>query len=87
MNKNNKPSTEECLDDNFPLSTRNYKLIIIGFIIIIFGFILMLGGGSTNEHEFSKDIYSFRHITLAPIVVLAGFIFEIYAIMTKTKEK
>ncbi|MCH4895478.1 DUF3098 domain-containing protein [Marinilabiliaceae bacterium JC040] len=87
MNKNNKPKTEESLDNNFPLTIKNYKLIVIGFAIIILGFLLMLGGGSANEHEFSKDVYSFRRITLAPIVVLIGFIFEIYAIMAKTKEK
>ena len=39
-----------------------------------------------SPDEFSDDIFSFRRITLAPIVVLAGFIFEIWAIMKKPKE-
>jgi hypothetical protein len=43
----------------------------------------MLGGKSDNPDEFSENIFSFRRITLAPIVVLAGFIFEIWAIMKK----
>jgi len=47
----------------------------------------MLGGRSDSPDKFSEDIFSFRRITLAPIVVLAGFIFEIWAIMKKPKEE
>ncbi|HAM11322.1 MAG: hypothetical protein A2X05_17135 [Bacteroidetes bacterium GWE2_41_25] len=72
---------------NFALGTENYKLLAIGFAIIVVGFILMLGGKSDNPNVFSEDIFSFRRITLAPLVVLAGFIFEIWAIMKKPKEK
>lgn len=68
---------------NFALTVENYKLLAIGFIVIIIGFVLMSGGGSVEEYRFSEDIYSFRRTTLAPILVLAGFIFEIYAIMKK----
>jgi len=72
---------------NFALERENYKLLAVGFVIIIIGFLLMLGGRSENPAEFSEDIFSFRRITLAPIVVLAGFAFEIWAIMKKPKEK
>ncbi len=71
---------------NFALGRGNYKLLAIGFVIIIIGFLLMLGGKSDNPAEFSDEIFSFRRITLAPIVVLAGFVFEIWAIMKKPKE-
>jgi len=71
----------------FALGKENYKLIIIGFVIIIFGFLLMIGGKSEDPNLFNADeIFSFRRITLAPMVVLAGFIFEIWAIMKKPKE-
>jgi hypothetical protein len=70
---------------NFALGRENYKLLAIGFGIIVVGFILMLGGKSDDPKVFSEDIFSFRRITLAPIVVLAGFIFEIWAIMKKPK--
>jgi fumarate reductase subunit D len=70
---------------NFALGPENYKLIAIGFAIIVIGFLLMLGGKTKDPNEFSKDIFSFRRITLAPVVVLAGFIFEIWAIMKKPK--
>jgi membrane-bound ClpP family serine protease len=72
---------------DFALGPENYKLLAIGFAIIVAGFILMLGGKSDDPNVFSEDIFSFRRITLAPIVVLAGFIFEIWAIMKKPKEK
>ena len=70
---------------NFALGSENYKLLAIGFIIIVMGFLLMLGGKSESPDTFSDNIFSFRRITLAPIVVLAGFIFEIWAIMKKPK--
>jgi len=72
---------------NFPLGPENYKLLAIGFGIIVLGFLLMLGGKSDDPNKFSEEIFSFRRITLAPVVVLAGFIFEIWAIMKKPKEK
>lgn len=71
---------------NFALGAENYKLLAIGFVIIVLGFLLMLGGRSDDPKVFSSDIFSFRRITLAPLVVLAGFIFEIWAIMKKPKE-
>lgn len=70
---------------NFALGRENYKLLGIGFVIIVIGFLLMLGGKSKDPNEFSDKIFSFRRITLAPLLVLAGFIFEIWAIMKKPK--
>ena len=77
----NKGENKEKL--NFAIGRENFRLLLIGFAIIILGFLLMLGGRSDDPNKFSKDIFSFRRITLAPIVVLAGFIFEIWAIMKK----
>jgi hypothetical protein len=72
--------------ESFALGKENYKLLVIGFGIIILGFILMIGGKSEDPNVFNEEqIFSFRRITLAPMVVLAGFIFEIWAIMKKPK--
>jgi len=71
----------------FAITRINYLMIIAGFVIIIIGFMLMAGGKASNPSEFSEEIFSFRRITLAPIVVLAGFIFEIFAIMYRPKNK
>jgi hypothetical protein len=65
----------------------NYMYMIGGIALIFIGFLLMSGGKSANPHEFHYDeIYSFRRITLAPIVILLGFGVEVYAIMKKPKQ-
>jgi membrane-bound ClpP family serine protease len=81
----NKKRTDK---ESFALAKENYVLLIIGFVIIVLGFILMIGGKSDDPTVFNEEeIFSFRRITLAPIVVLAGFIFEIWAIMKKPRSK
>ena len=62
---------------------RNYKFMILGLIFIAVGFILMSGGGSDDPNIFNEEIYNFRRIRLAPILVVTGFIIEVYAILTK----
>ena len=59
----------------------NYLLLIIGVGVIILGFILMVGKGSDDPNVFDKNIFSFRTTTLAPIIVLIGFIIDGIAIM------
>lgn len=71
---------------DFALEKENYILLAIGFAIILIGFLLMVGGKSTDPNVFNQDeVFSFRRITLAPMVVLFGFLFEIYAILKKPK--
>jgi hypothetical protein len=53
---------------------KNYQLLLISIAIVIFGFILMIG---------DTDIYDFRKTLLAPMVVLFGFAFGIYAVLKK----
>jgi diaminopimelate decarboxylase len=65
----------------------NYQLLAIAFGIVVVGFLLMMGGGSDDPDVFNEAIYSFRRITLAPMVVLFGFLFGIYAIMKKPSSK
>lgn len=87
MSNKNKPEAKKV---EFALGRENYILLIIGFAIIIFGFLLMIGGKADSPNEFNEAVFSFRRITLAPIIVLFGFVFEIYAIMKKpadTEEK
>ena len=64
---------------------RNYRFMILGLFFIAMGFILMSGGGSDDPNIFNEEIYSFRRIRLAPILVVTGFIIEIYAILTKSE--
>lgn len=86
LTKSNSNDTKSDKKAGFPLPVGNYKMILIGFGIVLLGFILMMGGGSENPDEFSYAIFSFRRITLAPIIVLIGFAFVIWAIMREPKQ-
>lgn len=70
---------------NFPVGKKNLVLMAISFVIIIVGFVLMLGPNS--DQAFNPDIFSFRRITIGPMVSLFGFVFMIFAIMYKFKDK
>ena len=72
---------------DFAFKNKNYILLIIGLAFIASGFILMLGGGSEDPTKFSEDIFDFQRLTLAPILLATGFVFEIFAVMYKSKEK
>lgn len=67
----------------------NYTFMLIGIAFIVVGFMLMVGGGLELNENFVQPIfngdekYSFRRITLAPIIIFIGFLIEIYAIMKK----
>ena len=70
-------------DSTMPLTMRNYVLLVVGVVLIVLGFVLMSGGTVATPEEFSYDIFSWRRITLAPILVVTGFAFEIYAILKR----
>lgn len=64
----------------------NYILMGVGLLMIIVGYLLMAGGKSEDPDIFNyNEIYSFRRITLAPIMVLGGFVVEMIAIMKRPK--
>lgn len=63
----------------------NLILIAVGFIIIVLGFTLMTG--SSTVVEFNPDIFSTRRITVGPMVSFFGFLFIIFAILYKPKNK
>ena len=69
-----------------PFGKMNYILVIVGIALIALGFILMIGGGSSNPDVFNEEMFNFRRLTLAPILVLAGFVVEIVAIFWKGKK-
>ena len=70
----------------FAFGKENYRLMLIGLAFIVAGFLLMVGGGSTDPNKFNSEIFSFRRITLAPILILAGYVIEIFAIMKRPKD-
>ena len=69
-----------------PFGKQNYIIVLIGLALIAIGFILMIGGGSSDPDVFNEQMFNFRRLTLAPILVLAGFVVEIVAIFWKGKK-
>ena len=67
------------------ISSTDEAMLKGGTPMFIIGFALMVGGKATSPDEFNPEIFSFRRITLAPIIILFGFMFEIWAIMKKPK--
>jgi len=63
----------------------NYIWMIAGAALILIGMLLMAGGKSADPNVFNEnEVYGFRRITLAPILIIAGFIVEIFAIFKKS---
>jgi hypothetical protein len=82
-----KTKTPEVADEQkvMPFGKQNYIIVLIGIALIALGFILMIGGGSTDPDVFNEQMFNFQRLTLAPILVLAGFVVEIVAIFWKKK--
>ena len=72
------------MKNNSLFKKKNYKVMITGLIFIAIGFILMSGGDTNDETSFNEEIFNFRRITIAPIIIIIGFIIEVFAIMLKT---
>jgi hypothetical protein len=70
----------------FIFDRANYVIMAAGVVVIIIGFVLMSGGATSDPNVFpAEDLYSFRRITLAPIVVMLGFAIEVFAILKRPK--
>lgn len=77
----------------FLFGKKNYLFMAIGMAVILLGFLLMTGpeantvNGVKDVNQWNEGIFSWRRIRLAPFVVLAGFVIEIYAIMLNPDKK
>ena len=81
-NKKNNPEKQ------ILFSKENYILMIIGVVVLAIGFFLMAGGKSQDPKVFNpNEVYSTTRITIAPILIVLGFIIEIIAIMKKPKSE
>ena len=83
---NIKKNQEQEPNGGMTLGYKNYIMIAIGLGVIVLGMVLMAGGGSDDPKTFNYEMFSWRRITLAPILIVGGFAFEIYAIMKRFKE-
>ncbi len=69
---------------HFGFNPKNYRILIVGLIVNILGFILMIGGGSKDPNQFDGEaLFSPVRITLAPFLIVLGYVIIFYAIMKK----
>lgn len=68
-------------NDRFAMDRRGLKLLLAGVLVMIAGYILMMGGGSDDPQVFNYEMFNFRRLVAAPIVIVAGIAVEVIAIM------
>ena len=62
---------------------KKYMALILIISLLTLGFILMSGGGSSDPNIFNEEIFSFRRITLAPVIVVGSYVSLIWLILKK----
>ena len=73
-------------EKDYLFNKRRYRFLILSILIIGIGFVLMSGGESNDPDIFNNEIYNFRRIRLAPLMVVSGFILCIFSILYADKE-
>ena len=74
-------------EDKMALGPRNIKFMIAGLLVMAAGFLLLSGGGSSDPDVFNYAMFDWRRLVAAPIVIVAGIVVEIVAIMGRFKEE
>lgn len=82
QNKNNEKNPA---DRKMAVGPDGLKLMIAGLVVMVAGFILLSGGGSDDPAVFNYDMFNFRRLIVAPVVIVAGIIVEVVAIMRRPR--
>ena len=72
--------------DKMALGPKRLKLMLAGVVVMIAGYILMMGGGSKDPQVFNDAMFDFRRLVAAPVVIIAGIVIEIVAIVGATRK-
>ncbi len=68
------------------LPKQNYLIIIGGVVLVLLGFVLMSGGGADDPDVFVKEeLFSTRRITIAPLLVILGYVVVLYGVLKRPK--
>lgn len=68
-------------NEKMAITPRGLKLLLAGLIVMISGYILLTGGGSSDPEVFNYDMFDFRRMVAAPVVIISGIVIEVVAIM------
>ena len=71
--------------DNFAITRKGIKIMLLGVLVIIAGLVLLTGGGSDDPQVFNYAMFDFRRLVAAPLVIVAGLVVVGVAIMKKDK--
>jgi len=63
------------------VTAKGLKLMLAGLLVMVAGYILLAGGGSDDPQVFNCDMFDFRRLVAAPVVILCGILVEVVAIM------
>lgn len=74
------------MDSKMPLSRKSLIMLLAGFLLMVLGYILLAGGGVKDPQVFNYAMFDFRRLVAAPVVIVAGIVVIIVAIMRKPKE-
>ena len=86
---NTKGNNQEEVNNKFDFvfGKKNYILMIIGIVVMGIGYLCLIGGGSEDPNIFNDAIFSTRRMVVAPILIIAGLVIEVFAIMVKGEKK
>lgn len=73
--------------DKMATTAKGIKLMIAGLLVMVAGFLLLSGGGSKDPNFFNEAMFDWRRLIAAPIVIIAGIVVEVVAIMGNFKER
>lgn len=92
MRKNIQKKEEDSKKESFYFGKAHFKLMFIGLVLVIMGFILMLGYGANTRPDgtfdpnyWNEDIFSVLRIRIAPLLVIVGFVVQVFAILKRNK--
>lgn len=75
------------MDNNMSMTPKGLKLMLAGLLVMLAGYILLMGGGSSDPNVFNYAMFDFRRLVAAPIVIVAGIVVIIVAIMKRPKNQ
>ncbi len=75
------------MKDNFSVSPKGVRTILIGLILMVSGYILMMGGGSDDPAVFNDAMFDFRRLVASPVLVVLGIVIVIVAIMKRPSDR
>ena len=73
--------------DKMAMTPKGLKLLLAGAIVMAAGCILMIGGGSDDPQVFNYAMFDARRLVAAPLVILAGIVVIVVAILGEFRDK